>query len=156
MPRWGIARDEATGLPIHSLYGKTRKPTPESLEGIDVLVYDIQDVGVRFYTYISTLGLILEAAKERGIGVVVLDRPNPIGGVAVAGPVRDDGFASFIAHHAMPVRHGLTVGELARLFNAERDIHADLTVIPCEGWRRSDLYDRRACSGSTHRPTCGA
>ena len=138
----GDSKDESTGLPIHSLYGKTRKPSAPSLEGVDVLVYDIQDVGVRFYTYISTLGLILEAAKERGIGVVVLDRPNPIGGVAVAGPVRDDGFASFIAHHAMPVRHGLTVGELAKMFNAEREIHADLTVIACEGWRRSDFYDR--------------
>ena len=138
----GDSKDESTGLPIHSLYGKTRKPSPESLAEVDILVYDIQDVGVRFYTYISTLGLILEAAKERGIGVMVLDRPNPIGGLAVAGPVRDEGFESFIAHHAMPVRHGLTVGELARMFNDERGIHADLTVIACEGWRRGDFYDR--------------
>jgi uncharacterized protein YbbC (DUF1343 family) len=135
-------RDEATGLPIHSLYGQTRKPTPESLEDLDALVYDIQDVGARYYTYISTLGLVLEAAKERGIPVFVLDRPNPIGGVAVAGPVRDEGFASFIAYHALPVRHGMTVGELARLFNAERSIGADLKVIACEGWRRGDLFDR--------------
>ena len=135
-------RDEATGLPIFSLYGKTRKPTPESLAGVDVLVYDIQDVGARFYTYISTLGLVLEAAKERGIGVVVLDRPNPIGGVAVAGPVRDPGRGSFVAYHDLPVRHGMTVGELAGLFNAERGVHADLTVIRCEGWRRDQLYDQ--------------
>jgi uncharacterized protein YbbC (DUF1343 family) len=136
------SRDEATGLPIFSLYGKTRKPTPESLEGLDVLVYDIQDIGARYYTYISTLGLVLEAAKERGIPVFVLDRPNPIGGVAVEGPVRDPKFESFIAYHALPVRHGLTVGELSRLFNAERKIGADLHVIPCEGWDRRDLFDR--------------
>ncbi|SIO60249.1 Uncharacterized conserved protein YbbC, DUF1343 family [Singulisphaera sp. GP187] len=137
----GDSKDEKTGLPILSLYGKTRKPSKENLEGIDVLVYDIQDVGVRFYTYISTLGLIVEAAKENGIPLIVLDRPNPIGGVAVSGPVRDDGFEAFIAHHAIPVRHGMTVGELARLFNAERKIGADLTVIACEGWRREDLLD---------------
>jgi uncharacterized protein YbbC (DUF1343 family)/CubicO group peptidase (beta-lactamase class C family) len=137
----GDSRDEKTGLAIVSLYGKTRKPTPESLEGIDVLVYDIQDIGARFYTYISTLGLVLEAAKAKGIEVLVLDRPNPIGGVEVAGPVRDAGFESFIAHHALPVRHGMTVGELARLFNAERKIDARLRVIPCSGWRRGDLYD---------------
>jgi len=136
------SKDEKTGLPIYSLYGKTRKPTAESLSGVEVLVYDIQDIGTRYYTYISTLGLLLEAAKENNIPVVVLDRPNPINGVSVAGPIRDADFASFIAHHALPVRHGMTVGELARLFNAERSIGADLTVIPCEGWRRADTYDR--------------
>ena len=138
----GDSKDEKTGLPIHSLYGKTRKPTPESLKGVDVLVFDIQDVGARFYTYSSTLGLTVEAAKEAGIPVVVLDRPNPIGGEAVDGPVRDPDFASFIAYHAVPVRHGMTFGELARMYNAERSIGADLKVIPCEGWRRGDLYDR--------------
>jgi uncharacterized protein YbbC (DUF1343 family)/CubicO group peptidase (beta-lactamase class C family) len=136
------SKDEKTGLPIVSLYGKTRKPTPESLDGLDVLVYDIQDIGARFYTYISTLGLVLEAAAGRGIKVIVLDRPNPIGGVEVAGPVSDRDLESFIAYHALPVRHGMTVGELARLFNAERKIGADLEVIACEGWRRADLYDR--------------
>lgn len=135
------SKDEKTGLPIISLYGKTRKPSPASLDGIDVLVYDIQDIGARFYTYISTLGLVLEAAKEKGIPLVVLDRPNPIGGVAVSGPVRDADFESFIAHHALPVRHGMTVGELARLFNAERKIGADLHVVGCEGWQRGDLFD---------------
>lgn len=135
------SRDEATGLPIFSLYGKTRKPSPDSLKDVDALVYDIQDIGARFYTYISTMGLALEAAKERGIPIYVLDRPNPIGGLAVAGPVRDEGKESFTAHHAIPVRHGMTVGELARLFNQEREIGADLHVIPCEGWSRGDLYD---------------
>jgi uncharacterized protein YbbC (DUF1343 family)/CubicO group peptidase (beta-lactamase class C family) len=136
------ARDEKTGLPIFSLYGKTRKPTPDMLRDVEILVYDIQDIGARFYTYISTLGLVLEAAAEAKIPVIVLDRPNPINGVSVAGPIRDADFASFIAHHALPVRHGMTVGELAKLFNAERSINADLTVIPCEGWRRGDLFDR--------------
>ncbi len=138
----GDSKDEKTGLPIFSLYGKTRKPSADALAGVEVLVYDIQDVGVRYYTYISTLGLVLEACRENRVPLVVLDRPNPIGGVAVAGPVRDADFASFIAHHALPVRHGMTVGELARLFNAERSIGAELTVIPCEGWRRADTYDR--------------
>jgi uncharacterized protein YbbC (DUF1343 family)/CubicO group peptidase (beta-lactamase class C family) len=134
--------DEATGLPVYSLYGKTRKPSAESLKDVEVLVYDIQDIGTRFYTYISTLGLLLESARERGIPLVVLDRPNPIGGTEIGGPVREDEFESFIAHHAIPVRHGMTVGELAKLFNAERKIGAELTVIPCEGWTRSDLFDR--------------
>ncbi len=136
------SRDETTGLPIISLYGRNRKPQPGDLEGIDVLVYDIQDVGARFYTYITTLGLILEAAKESGKDVLVLDRPNPIGGIEVAGPLRDEEFASFIAYHALPVRHGMTVGELARLFNAERKIGASLEVVACRGWSRTDLYDR--------------
>jgi uncharacterized protein YbbC (DUF1343 family)/CubicO group peptidase (beta-lactamase class C family) len=134
--------DEATGLPIISLYGKERKPQPRDLEGIDVLVYDIQDIGARFYTYITTLGLVLEAAAESGKDVVVLDRPNPIGGRVVSGPVRDAEFASFIAYHALPVRHGMTVGELARLYNGERKIGATLEVIPCTGWSRDDLFDR--------------
>jgi uncharacterized protein YbbC (DUF1343 family) len=136
------SQDEATGLAIVSLYGTTRKPSRESLEGLDVLVYDIQDIGARFYTYISTLGLLLEAAGERGLPVFVLDRPNPIGGAAVAGPVSDEDLASFTAYHPLPVRHGMTVGELARLFNAERRLGVELTVVACEGWRRADYYDR--------------
>ncbi len=134
--------DATTGLPIVSLYGKSRKPQPKDLEGIDVLVYDIQDIGARFYTYISTLGLVLEAAKESNKAVLVLDRPNPIGGREVSGPIRDDEFASFIAYHPLPVRHGMTVGELARLYNAERKIGAELEVIACTGWARDDLHDR--------------
>jgi uncharacterized protein YbbC (DUF1343 family) len=134
--------DEATGLPIISLYGEDRKPRPQHLEGVDVLVYDIQDIGARFYTYITTLGLVLEAAREANKEVVVLDRPNPIGGLVVSGPLRDDAFASFIAYHPLPVRHGMTVGELARLYNAERKIGAILEVIPCTGWSRADTFDR--------------
>src|SRR5207302_9972676 len=113
-------KDEKTGLPVYSLYGKRRRPTTETLKGLDTLVFDIQDAGCRFYTYISTLGLVLEAAAEHKVKVVVLDRPNPIGGLAVAGPVLDPGRESFVAFHALPVRHGMTVGELARLFRAER------------------------------------
>ncbi|WP_435009171.1 exo-beta-N-acetylmuramidase NamZ domain-containing protein [Tundrisphaera lichenicola] len=146
------AKDPKTGLPIFSLYGKTRKPSPESLAGVEVLVYDIQDIGTRYYTYISTLGLVLEAARENHIPVIVLDRPNPIGGEAIAGPVRDADFASFIAHHALPVRHAMTVGEMAKLFNAERSIGADLTVIPVEGWRRSDTFDRTGLEWTNPSP----
>jgi uncharacterized protein YbbC (DUF1343 family)/CubicO group peptidase (beta-lactamase class C family) len=134
-------KDARTGLPVYSLYGARRKPTADTLRGIDTLVFDIQDAGCRFYTYISTLGLVLEAAREHRLRVVVLDRPNPIGGLEVEGPVLDAGRESFVAYHALPVRHGLTVGELARLFNAERKIGADLEVIRLEGWRRGDLYD---------------
>jgi uncharacterized protein YbbC (DUF1343 family) len=135
-------RDAATGLPIKSLYGKSRKPAPEELADLDSLVYDVQDVGARFYTYITTLGLLLEAAAESKKQVFVLDRPNPIGGRVVSGPVRDPEFASFIAYHALPVRHGMTVGELAMLYNAERKIGASLSIIRCRGWNRDDLYDR--------------
>jgi uncharacterized protein YbbC (DUF1343 family) len=138
----GDAVDAKTGLPVYSLYGERRKPTAETLKGVDTLVYDIQDIGCRFYTYISTLGLVLEAAKEHGLRVVVLDRPNPIGGVAVEGPVRDAGRGSFVAYHELPVRHGLTVGELAVLFNSERDLKVDLDVVKVADWRRGDLFDR--------------
>jgi uncharacterized protein YbbC (DUF1343 family) len=135
-------KDEATGLPIISLYGKVRKPRADDLRSLDVLVYDIQDIGARFYTYSTTLGLALEAAKESGKKVLVLDRPNPIGGCAVSGPMRDPDCASFVAYHALPVRHGMTVGELALLYNSERRIGAALAVVSCRGWKRSDLYDR--------------
>jgi uncharacterized protein YbbC (DUF1343 family) len=136
------SKDDATGLPIISLYAKDRKPRAKDLEGLDALVYDIQDIGARYYTYISTLGLILEAAKESEKKVFVLDRPNAIGGLAVSGPVRDQELASFIAYHALPVRHGMTVGELALLYNSERKIGAALEVVKCKGWKREDLYDR--------------
>jgi uncharacterized protein YbbC (DUF1343 family) len=136
------SKDEKTGLPVYSLYGERRKPTADTLKGIDTLIFDIQDAGCRFYTYSSTLGLVLEAAAENKVRVVVLDRPNPIGGVAVEGPVLDAGRESFTAFHTVPVRHGLTVGELARLFNAERKIGAELEVVAMEGWRRGDFYDR--------------
>jgi uncharacterized protein YbbC (DUF1343 family)/CubicO group peptidase (beta-lactamase class C family) len=136
------SKDERTGLPIYSLYGKRRKPTAETLQGLDTLVFDIQDAGCRFYTYITTLGYVLEAAAEHQLRVVVLDRPNPIGGVAVEGPVLDAGQESFVAYHRLPVRHGMTVGELAQLFNTERKLGADLEVVRMAGWRRGDLYDR--------------
>jgi len=134
--------DERTGLPIHSLYGERRQPTAESLAELDVLVFDIADIGTRFYTYISTMGLAMEAAAEADVAFVVLDRPNPIGGVAIEGPVTDEGLESFVAFHALPVRHGMTVGELARMFNDERSVNADLTVIECQGWRRPLRFDQ--------------
>jgi uncharacterized protein YbbC (DUF1343 family) len=137
----GDGKDEQTGLPVYSLYGPRRKPTAELLRGIDTLVYDIQDIGCRFYTYISTLGLILEAGAEHKVKVMVLDRPNPIGGVAVAGPVRDPGEPTFVAWHALPLRHGMTVGELAHLFKDERKFDVALEVVKVEGWRRADCYD---------------
>jgi uncharacterized protein YbbC (DUF1343 family) len=136
------SKDEKTGLPVYSLYGQRLKPTPETLQGIDTLVYDIQDAGCRYYTYISTLGGVLEAATAAKIKLIVLDRPNPIGGVAVAGPMLDAGRESFVGWHRLPVRHGLTVGELALLFNAERKIGCDLEVVKMEGWHRADLFDR--------------
>lgn len=137
----GDDKDEKTGLPIYSLYGERRKPSPEQVEGLDALVFDIADIGARFYTYISTMGLTMMAASEAGIPVFVLDRPNPIGGVDVAGPVRDEDHSSFIAFHRLPVRHGMTIGELAKMFNEEREIGADLIVVECEGWRRSMWFD---------------
>ena len=135
------AKDEATGLPIYSLYGETRRPKPEQLKDLDALVYDIQDVGARFYTYISTLGYILEEAAKAKLPVFVLDRPNPIGGVDVEGPTADHDKLSFIAYHTIPARHGLTVGELAQLFNQQRKIGADLRVIKMDGWRRAMWFD---------------
>jgi len=135
------AHDERSGLRIHSLYGQTRKPTPAMLEGIDTLVFDIQDVGTRFYTYIATMALAMEAAAEHGLRFVVLDRPNPINGLGVAGPVLDPGREAFVACHPIPVRHGMTVGELARMLNAERTLGLDLRVVPVEGWRRGDSFD---------------
>jgi uncharacterized protein YbbC (DUF1343 family) len=135
-------KDEKTGLPIYSLYGTRRKPTRDTLKGLDTLVFDIQDAGCRYYTYISTLGHVLEAGAEQKIRVVVLDRPNPIGGLAIEGPMLDPGRESFISFHALPLRHGLTIGELALLFNDQRKIGADLEVIQMEGWRRSDFFDR--------------
>jgi uncharacterized protein YbbC (DUF1343 family) len=134
-------RDEKTGLPVWSLYGKTRKPTEKQLEGIDALVYDVQDIGTRFYTYISTLRLCLEAAGEHKLPIVVLDRPNPIDGVHVEGPIRDEGAESFTATHRLPVRHGMTVGELATLFVAERKIPVELVVVRMQGWRRAMRWD---------------
>ncbi len=135
------AKDSKTGLPVYSLYGKTRKPTKEMLAGVDLLVFDIQDIGCRFYTYISTMGLAMEAAAESGKEFVVLDRPNPIGGLRVAGPLLDRGKESFVGYHRMPLRHGMTIGELARMFRAEKKLELNLTVIPMQNWNRSMLFD---------------
>jgi uncharacterized protein YbbC (DUF1343 family)/CubicO group peptidase (beta-lactamase class C family) len=135
------SKDEATGLPIYSLYGETRRPKPEQLKDLDALVFDIQDIGARFYTYISTLGYVLEEAAKAKLPVFVLDRPNPIGGVEVEGPVADKDKLSFTSYHTIPTRHGLTIGELGQLFNKQRNIGADLRVIKMEGWRRSMWFD---------------
>jgi len=133
--------DEKTGLPIHSLYGDTDKPTPQMLEGIDVLIYDIQDLGVRQYTFESTLALALQAAAERGIPIVVLDRPNPVTGTILEGNILEPAYQSFVGIYPVLSRHGMTVGELARMYNAEQRIGADLTVVPVEGWRRDMWWD---------------
>lgn len=133
--------DEKTGLPVYSLYGDTRKPTPEMLKNVDVLVFDIQDVGARFYTYIYTMAYAMEAAKEQGIPFVVLDRPNPLGGEVVEGPVLEEKYSSFVGKYPIPLRHGMTVGELAQLFNKEFGIGADLTVVKMNKWKRSFDYD---------------
>lgn len=134
------SRDERTGLPIYSLYGERRTPAPEQLEGLDALVFDIQDIGCRFYTYISTMGHCLEAAGRAQLKFFVLDRVNPINGTNVDGPVLPEptGFTGF---HQLPVRHGMTVGELARMLNSERALQADLTVIPVHGWNRDSWFD---------------
>ena len=138
----GDGVDEKTRVPVISLYqSDRRRPTAEMLAGLDALVFDIQDVGARFYTYITTMGYAMEAAAGAGIDFVVIDRPNPIGGLAVEGPVLDDELQSFVGYHSMPVRHGMTVGELARMFNQERKIGVDLTVVPMEGWRRDLWFD---------------
>ncbi|OHX50960.1 exo-beta-N-acetylmuramidase NamZ family protein [Cytobacillus oceanisediminis] len=133
--------DEKTGLPVYSLYGKTKKPTPEMLENIDVLLFDIQDVGTRFYTYIYTMAYAMEAAKENNIPLIVLDRPNPQGGTKVEGPVLDMKYSSFVGNYSIPLRHGMTVGELAELFNEEFEIGAELTVVKMNGWKREMYYD---------------
>jgi uncharacterized protein YbbC (DUF1343 family) len=137
----GDADDQTTGLTIHSLYGATRQPTAKMLAGVDTLVFDIQDIGTRFYTYVSTMGESMKAAASHGVRFVVLDRPNPINGVDVAGPVLDPGRESFVGWHTLPVRHGMTVGELARMFNEELELGLDLHVVPIEGWERSDYFD---------------
>ena len=140
----GNSKDAATGVPIYSVYGGTdasRRPTQEELSGLDAIVFDIQDVGVRFYTYESTLGYFLEAAAKENKEMIVLDRPDPIGGAYVQGPMADAGREAFVSYGEIPVRHGMTVGELARMFNAERGIGTRLTVVKMQGWMRGDWYD---------------
>lgn len=143
----GSTVDSHTRLPVHSLYGEECKPTAETLTGIDVLVFDIQSVGVRFYTYVTTLLYVMQAAAEYGVPLVVCDRPNPIGGEVVEGPILERGFESFVGPGQLPIRHGMTVGELARLYNKAWEIGADaahpcdLTVVPCAGWKRAMWFD---------------
>lgn len=133
-------RDPVSGLPVHSLYGDVRKPAPAMLDGLDALLFDLQDVGVRVYTFVWTMALAMEACAEAGVRFVVLDRPNPIGGSRREGPVLREGYESFVGLHPVPLRHGLTCGELARWLQRERGIGCDLEVIPCNGWKRSMLW----------------
>ncbi|MCB9877302.1 MAG: DUF1343 domain-containing protein [Planctomycetes bacterium] len=137
----GDTVDDATGLKVHSLYGETRRPSAEMLDGLDALVFDIQDIGCRFYTYVATMRNCMEAAAEHGVAFVVLDRPNPIGGVAVEGPLMAAERRDFVGAHTIPLRHGMTAGELARMMAGEDGIGVELVVVPCEGWRRAELYD---------------
>lgn len=133
--------DERTGVTVFSLYGETLRPTPEMLEGVDVLVYDMQDIGARYYTYVSTMAYAMEAAGEHGIPFIVLDRPNPIRGDVVQGNVLDPAYSSFVGLYPVPMRHGMTPGELARMYVAEYGIDVDLRVIPMEGWERNMTYE---------------
>jgi uncharacterized protein YbbC (DUF1343 family) len=138
----GHGRDEIRHVPVYSLYSETREPTAEMLRELDVLVIDLQDVGTRIYTYIYTMANCLRAARRHGVKVIVCDRPNPIGGVAVEGPMLERGFESFVGLYPIPMRHGMTIGELARLFNEHFDIGADLEVVTMEGWDRGMYGDR--------------
>lgn len=133
----GHYTDAVTGLPVHSLYSEVRKPTPAMLEGLDAVLFDLQDVGVRVYTFVWTMALAMEACAEAGVAFVVLDRPNPVGGVIREGPVLRDGYESFVGLHPVPLRHGLTCGELARWLNEERGIGCELRVVECRGWERA-------------------
>jgi uncharacterized protein YbbC (DUF1343 family) len=140
--RPGLGDTTVAGIPVFSLYGNALRPTPEMLKGIDALVFDIQDVGARFYTYETTMAYAMEAAAQEGIPYYVLDRPNPITGTRVEGPLLDAGATSFVGYWAgMPVRHGMTMGELAKLFNGENKIGAALTVVAMEDWHRGDWLD---------------
>ncbi|MGH7600887.1 MAG: exo-beta-N-acetylmuramidase NamZ family protein [bacterium] len=158
--------DPKTGVPAYSLYGEIRKPTPEMLKDIDVLIYDIQDVGARFYTYTSTMALCMEAAAEAKIPFYVLDRPNPIGGL-VEGPMLDPANRSFVGLYPIALRHGMTVGELAQMFNGEgwlktgpkespQAIKADLHVVPMQGWRHDMLFDETGLSWLSPSPNITA
>ena len=137
------AIDHATGLPIISLYGEnpeSLRPRPEHFDGLDVLVFDVQDVGVRYYTFAATLYYAMDAASRANTAVLVLDRPNPIGGLAVEGPTVAPGFESFVGAHPIPIRHGMTVGELARLYRSDQNLDLELDVVPCEGWERGMFW----------------
>jgi uncharacterized protein YbbC (DUF1343 family) len=147
---WGAPQDHAfieaavdpvTGLPVHSLYGRRRIPTPDMLRGIDALVVDLQDVGARYYTFNWTMALAMKTCAAAGIRLIVLDRPNPLGGELTEGNIADPDFASFVGLYPLPVRHGMTMGELAGYFNAVHALGCDLTVVPMRGWRRRMLWE---------------
>jgi uncharacterized protein YbbC (DUF1343 family) len=135
------SKDPATGLPVHSLYGETLRPTDEMLKGIDTLIFDVQDAGVRFYTYTTTMAYCMEEAAKRNIAFFVLDRPNPLGGEIVEGPMLDADKTNFVGYFPLPVRYGLTIGELAQLFNTENHIGADLHVIAMRNWHRNYFFE---------------
>jgi uncharacterized protein YbbC (DUF1343 family) len=135
------AEDRRRRVPVYSLYSETREPTAEMLAGIDVLVIDLQDIGARIYTFVYTMANCLRAARRHGVPVIVCDRPNPIGGEAVEGPMLEPGFESFVGQFAIPMRHGMTVGELARLFNDHFALGADLEVVRMTGWQRGDYWE---------------
>ncbi len=136
------SQDTIRGIPIHSLYGDVRKPTAEMLKGIDQIIVDLQDVGARGYTYVWTLLNVMEACSEEGVSVRVLDRPNPINGVDIEGPILQKEFFSFVGLHEIPIRHGLTIGELARMMKSERNMDLDLFVEPMTEWKRKDFFDQ--------------
>lgn len=146
---WGALQDaipapsfkHPSGIPVYSLYGEIRRPTPEMLEGLDVLIFDIQDVGARFYTYISTMAMAMSACAERGLDFVVLDRPNPINGLTMEGNILEEGFISFVGYFPIPIKHGMTAGELALFFNDHFGISARLSVVPMDGWNRGMWFD---------------
>ena len=135
------ATDAANGVPVYSLYGETRRPTDAMLKGIDVLIFDVQDAGVRFYTYVTTMAYCMEEAAKHHITFIVFDRPDPLGGSVIEGPILDADRLSFTGYFPMPVRYGMTMGELAQMFNAENKIGADLQVMSMRGWKRSMAYD---------------
>lgn len=137
----GSARDPMTGLPVLSLYGRRREPTRAMLRGLDAVVVDLQDVGARYYTFVWTMALTMRACARAGVRVIVLDRPNPLGGVCVEGNVADPAFASFVGLYPLPARHGLTIGELARYLNAEHGLGCRLEVVPMRGWRRAMVWE---------------
>ncbi|MDQ6832591.1 MAG: DUF1343 domain-containing protein, partial [Chloroflexota bacterium] len=141
MIEWEGFADARTGLPVYSLYGEHRKPTPAMLTECDLLVVDLQDVGTRIYTFIYTMALTMQAAREAGKRVIVLDRPNPINGVQMDGNLLEPGHASFVGMYPLPTRHGMTIGELAGMFNDAFGIGCDLAVVPMEGWRRAMWHD---------------
>lgn len=142
MVEWDGFRDKRTGLPVYSLYGKTREPQPEMLADIDCLVIDLSDVGARYYTFVWTMVLCLRACKVHGISCIILDRPNPLTGIATEGPLLEPDFSSFVGLYPLPTRHGMTMAELAQYFNHKYRIDCELTVIPMKGWQREMWYDQ--------------